>query len=64
AIDRAGSRIGTSLQTRGQKTGIRAAALVEHHLGKNASMARTWSTRGMALWVLVLMVGYLLLYYL
>ncbi|MCF8211100.1 MAG: Na(+)/H(+) antiporter subunit D, partial [Rhodoferax sp.] len=43
AIDRAGSRIGASLQTRGQKTGIRAAALVEHHLGKNASMARTWS---------------------
>ena len=33
------------------------------HYGVDSRLARTWSTRGMALWVLVLMLGYLVLYY-
>ena len=33
------------------------------HYGVDSSLARTWSTRGMALWVLVLLLGYLVLYY-
>lgn len=31
--------------------------------GQDGRLARTWSTRSMALWVLVLLIGYLLLYY-
>ncbi|EWS63985.1 hypothetical protein Y695_02773 [Hydrogenophaga sp. T4] len=33
------------------------------HYGQDGRLARTWSTRSMALWVLVLLIGYLLLYY-
>jgi len=35
-----------------------------NQFGKDGRMARTWSTRSMALWVLVLLIGYLILYYL
>jgi multicomponent Na+:H+ antiporter subunit D len=35
----------------------------ERHHGPAARQARTWQTRSMALWVLVLLLGYLLLYY-
>lgn len=38
-------------------------ALVSQHHGENARFTRTWTTRSMALWVLVLLCGYLLLYY-
>jgi hypothetical protein len=31
--------------------------------GADARLAVTWSTRAMALWVLVLLLGYLVLYY-
>ena len=37
--------------------------LIDSHYGVDSSFARTWSTRGMALWVLVLLLGYLVLYY-
>lgn len=37
---------------------------VQRHLGPGAPLARTWTVRGMAMWVMVLMLGYLLLYYL
>ncbi|MDH5204128.1 MAG: Na(+)/H(+) antiporter subunit D [Hylemonella sp.] len=37
--------------------------IIQRHLGEDAKLARTWSTRGMSLWVLVLLLGYLLLYY-
>ncbi len=37
-------------------------AVIRQH-GREGRLARTWSTRGMALWVLVLLLGYLLLYY-
>jgi multicomponent Na+:H+ antiporter subunit D len=38
------------------------AGIYQHH-GPAGGLARTWSIRGMALWVLVLLLGYLLLYY-
>lgn len=40
-----------------------ALDIAARHLGKDGRMARTWSTRSMALWVLVLLIGYLILYY-
>ncbi|MFZ2650992.1 MAG: Na(+)/H(+) antiporter subunit D [Burkholderiaceae bacterium] len=39
------------------------AAAVTRQAGHDARLARTWSSRSMALWVLVLLLGYLLLYY-
>ena len=43
-----------------------SAALVSaiRHYGLESNLARTWSISGMALWVLVLLLGYLVLYYL
>ena len=40
-----------------------AQSLIDRHTGVDSSLARTWSTRGMGLWVLVLLLGYLVLYY-
>ncbi|MDP2006047.1 MAG: Na(+)/H(+) antiporter subunit D [Rubrivivax sp.] len=39
-------------------------AAVERTHGQQGRLARTWATRGMALWVMGLLLGYLLLYYL
>jgi multicomponent Na+:H+ antiporter subunit D len=39
-----------------------SAGIYRHH-GPGGGLARTWSTRGMALWVLVILFGYLVLYY-
>jgi multicomponent Na+:H+ antiporter subunit D len=36
---------------------------VGRQVGQNSRLARTWGTRSMALWVLVVLLGYLLLYY-
>jgi multicomponent Na+:H+ antiporter subunit D len=38
-------------------------AWINQHTGKDADMARTWSTRSMSMWVLVLLIVYLALYY-
>jgi multicomponent Na+:H+ antiporter subunit D len=38
-------------------------AVLSRHAGPDARLARTWSTRAMALSVLVLLLGYLVLYY-
>lgn len=46
-----------------QRGAVAALDSLVAHLGKNARMAGTWSTRSMALWVLVLLIGYLILYY-
>ena len=46
-----------------QRVGSLALTLIDRHYGVDSNFARTWSTRGMALWVLVLLLGYLLLYY-
>ena len=40
-----------------------ALTLIDSHYGIDSRLARTWSIRGMALWVLVLLLGYLMLYY-
>jgi len=37
--------------------------MVIRQAGQDARLARTWPTRSMALWVLVVLLGYLLLYY-
>jgi multicomponent Na+:H+ antiporter subunit D len=41
----------------------RAIDLVHRHHGDDRILARTWATRSMALWVMLLLLGYLLLYY-
>ena len=47
----------------GQRAISSALTSVTSHYGVDSSFARTWSVRGMALWVLVLLLGYLLIYY-
>jgi multicomponent Na+:H+ antiporter subunit D len=46
-----------------QRVSALALTLIDRYYGIDSNFARTWSTRGMALWVLVLLLGYLLLYY-
>lgn len=43
--------------------GSRIAALIYLLHGPQGSLARTWTTRSMSLWVLVLLLGYLVLYF-
>jgi len=43
--------------------GSEALALIVHQHRHDGQFARTWSTRSMSLWVLVLLLGYLILYY-
>ena len=43
--------------------GSELMSMVVHQHREDGRFARTWSTRSMALWVLVLLLGYLLLYY-
>lgn len=45
------------------RLGSQGLALVVHQHRQDGRFARTWSTRSMALWVLVLLLGYLVLYY-
>lgn len=52
-----------TLKTRCRQLGIGLLAAVTRHAGLDARLARTWPTGSMALWVLVLLLGYLLLYY-
>ncbi len=52
--------VGRPLKALGQ--GVLEA--VERTHGQEGRLARTWATRSMALWVMVLLLGYLLLYYL
>lgn len=51
-------------RTAAAHAGRRVMRLVVRHAGPDAPLALTWPTRSMALWVLVLLLGYLLLYYL
>lgn len=39
------------------------ATLLTRCFGKSSQLAQTWTTRSMALWVLVILLGYLVLYY-
>lgn len=43
--------------------GSEVLGMVMHQHREDGRFARTWSTRSMALWVLVLLLGYLILYY-
>ena len=42
----------------------RVANLIYRYHGPQGGLARTWTTRSMAIWVLVLLLGYLILYFL
>ena len=52
------------LGSQGVRAGAGLLAAVSRYAGADARLARTWSTRAMALSVLVLLLGYLVLYYL
>ncbi len=46
-----------------RELGDQLLARIYHHHGPQGALARTWPTGSMALWVLILLLGYLLLYY-
>lgn len=57
----------TAKSTVGRGASQLGADLMAHTVrpySQDSRLARTWTTRSMALWVLVLLIGYLLLYYL
>lgn len=59
-------RLGGAMAAAGKRTKQLGADLVASTIrqyGQDSRMARTWPTRTMALWVLVLLLGYLVLYY-
>jgi multicomponent Na+:H+ antiporter subunit D len=51
------------LRQRAGQVGNALLSFVSRQAGHEARLARTWATRSMALWVLVLLLGYLVLYY-
>ncbi|MEO8545385.1 MAG: Na(+)/H(+) antiporter subunit D [Burkholderiaceae bacterium] len=68
SVTRLGQRVLGATQAALVQGASRMAALAQtvwqRQLGQGAVMAQTWSTRAMALWVLVLLLFFLLLYYL
>jgi len=56
SISRIGREAGTYLSSD-------TATLLTRCFGKSSQLAQTWTTRSMALWVLVILLGYLVLYY-
>ena len=64
ALGQKAEKTGGAFSRSAQRWSAAALDSVVVHLGKNARIAGTWSTRSMALWVLVLLIGYLILYYL
>jgi multicomponent Na+:H+ antiporter subunit D len=52
------------MKGQGLRAGVGLAAAVSRAAGADTRLARTWSTRAMALSVLVVLLGYLALYYL
>ena len=63
AVERAGAPPVRALADAARRQGNRAMAAAFRHYGPQGRLAATWSTRSMALSVLVLLLGYLLLYY-
>jgi multicomponent Na+:H+ antiporter subunit D len=57
------SALNDALGRGARSTSRRVLALVRRHHGPEGMLARTWPTGSMALWVLVLLLGYLVLYY-
>jgi multicomponent Na+:H+ antiporter subunit D len=51
------------LQQRAGQMGNALLSILSRGAGHEARLARTWATRSMALWVLLLLLGYLVLYY-
>ena len=63
AMQRLLHRSGNAASRVASQLGAAAQTMVVRHYGQEARLARTWPTRSMALWVLLLLLGYLLLYY-
>lgn len=63
AISAAGTATKRSLGASAQSLGTQFANIVVRHHRPDSPLARTWATRSMALWVLVLLLGYLVMYY-
>lgn len=53
----------TAAQQRMRRLGSALLSAVVRQYGEDGPLASTWPTRSMALWVLVLLLGYLVLYY-
>ncbi len=62
-VDKPFSKARAAMLSSAQRLGSDLLATVVRHYGEDGRFARTWSTRSMALWVLLLLLGYLLLYY-
>ncbi len=62
-VDQPFSKARAAIGRSAQRLGSELLATVVRHHGEDGRFARTWSTRSMTLWVLVLLLGYLLLYY-
>jgi multicomponent Na+:H+ antiporter subunit D len=60
---RLAGHLGTPLQAWGSRTARAALTALGDHAGHNGRLSATWRTRSMAMWVLVLLLAYLLLYY-
>jgi multicomponent Na+:H+ antiporter subunit D len=58
-LSRAGYGLGAMIAARGRAVGAR---LYRHH-GPEGILARTWPTGSMALWVMLMLLAYLVLYY-
>lgn len=63
ALQRWMDRAGATAARRASRLGAAAQSLLVRQYGHDARLARTWPTRSMALWVLLLLLGHLLLYY-
>nr|MBP6853180.1 hypothetical protein [Rhodoferax sp.] len=63
AVLRQSDSVKSSIGPRIRHTGAEVLAFTIRQYGPESRLARTWPTRTMALWVLVLLLGYLVLYY-
>ncbi len=64
AIERAIGALRATLAPTVRSAGLATRGFARGYLGSDSRLARTWSIRAMAVWVLVLMMGYLVLYFL
>jgi multicomponent Na+:H+ antiporter subunit D len=61
--DRVLGGMGSKLASAGTRRAAQVLAGIETRSGPSGALARTWPIRSMALWVLLLLVAYLVLYY-
>jgi multicomponent Na+:H+ antiporter subunit D len=57
------ARLGASARTPATRIASVALRRLERHHGPDSTLARTWPTGSMALWVMILLLAYLLAYY-